>query len=159
MFLRQLNQVGLIATVSAYMLTTIPLLLGVIFVLQHVYLRTSRQMRLLDLEAKSPLYTHFLETLNGLATIRAFDWQDDSRHANHRLLDIAQRPDYLLLCIQRWLNLVLGLTVGAEGVIVVALALALRSTTSPGLLGISMNNVIGTSTQYHSFILQGKQGW
>jgi len=31
-------------------------------------------MRLLDLEAKSPLYSHFIESLSGLVTIRAFGW-------------------------------------------------------------------------------------
>jgi hypothetical protein len=45
--------------------------------LQKYYLRTSRQMRLLDLEAKSPLYSHFLESLTGLVEIRAFGWSND----------------------------------------------------------------------------------
>lgn len=31
-------------------------------------------MRILDLEAKSPLYSHFIESLSGLVTIRAFGW-------------------------------------------------------------------------------------
>jgi ATP-binding cassette subfamily C (CFTR/MRP) protein 1 len=52
------------------------LLLTLILVLQKYYLRTSRQMRLLDLEAKSPLYSHFLESLTGLVEIRAFGWSD-----------------------------------------------------------------------------------
>jgi ATP-binding cassette subfamily C (CFTR/MRP) protein 1 len=34
-------------------------------------------MRLLDLEAKSPLYSHFLESLTGLVEIRAFGWSDN----------------------------------------------------------------------------------
>lgn len=34
----------------------------VIFVIQSYYLRTSRQARLLDIEAKGPLYIHFIET-------------------------------------------------------------------------------------------------
>ena len=46
-------------------------------VLQKYYLKTSRQMRLLDLEAKSPLYSHFLESLTGLVEIRAFGWSDN----------------------------------------------------------------------------------
>ena len=46
-------------------------------VLQKYYLRTSRQMRLLDLEAKSPLYSHFIESLAGLVEIRAFGWGEN----------------------------------------------------------------------------------
>ncbi len=34
-------------------------------------------MRLLDLEAKSPLYSHFIESLSGLVTIRAFGWDEN----------------------------------------------------------------------------------
>ncbi len=54
----------------------------------------------------------------------------------------SQRPYYMLLGIQRWLNLMLDLIVAAEAVIVVGLAVGLRHSTSPGLLGISMNNIL-----------------
>lgn len=56
-------------TGSSYMAITIPFTVAVIAVLQHVYLRTSRQLRYFDLENKSPLYSHILETLDGLPTI------------------------------------------------------------------------------------------
>ena len=121
---------------------TIPFLIIVIFILQHIYLRTSRQLRLLDLESRSPLYSHFLESINGLATIRAFGWQKISIDKNKELLDLSQRPHYLLYCIQRWLNLVLDLIVAAEAVVVVAFAVGLRTSTSAGLLGVSLNNVL-----------------
>jgi hypothetical protein len=49
----------------------------------------------------------------------------------------------MLLCVQRWLNLVLDLMVTALAVIVVALAVNLKSTTAAGLLGIALNNVFG----------------
>lgn len=124
------------------MAATIPLLVLVVWALQHVYLRTSRQVRLLDIEARSPLFSHFLETMNGMTTIRAFGWQSHYIARNHRLLDHSQRPYYLLYCIQRWLNLVLDLIVGAEAVLVVGLAVGLRRSTSPGLLGVSLNNIL-----------------
>ena len=112
------------------------------YVLQHVYLRTSRQLRLLDLETKSPLYTHFLETLRGLSTIRAFGWERQVREKNNDSLDASQKPYYLLCCVQQWLELVLDLVVAAEAILVVGLAIALRTSTSIGLLGVSLNNVL-----------------
>lgn len=124
------------------MAATIPLLVVTVFLLQHVYLRTSRQLRLLDLEARSPLFSHFLESLAGLATVRALGWEEASRDENHRLLDLSQRPYYLLYCVQRWLNLVLDLIVAAEAVTVVGLAVGLRGSASAGLLGVSLNNVL-----------------
>ncbi|KAI0814150.1 ABC transporter [Xylaria sp. FL0064] len=146
---------GLVAAGSSYMALSVPVLILIIGVLQHVYLRTSRQLRLLDLEARSPLYTHFLETLGGLSTVRAFGWQAQFKTRNEILLDLSQRPYYLLYCIQRWLNLVLDLIVGAEAVLVVSLALGLRHTTSPGLLGVSLNNILSFNVALSSLV----SGW
>ncbi|MCJ1360247.1 MAG: hypothetical protein MMC33_010250 [Icmadophila ericetorum] len=66
-----LAQATLISTGSAYMAVTIPFLMIGIFVLQKIYLRTSRQLRFLDLESRSPIYAHFLESLKVLDLIVA----------------------------------------------------------------------------------------
>lgn len=124
------------------MALTIPLFMIAIYFLQHVYLKVSRQLRYMDLETRSPLYTHFLETLDGLSTIRAFGWVEKSVQLNRRRLDDSQKPFYLLFCIQRWLGLVLDLMIAALAVIVIALATSLRNSTSPGLLGVSLNNIL-----------------
>jgi ATP-binding cassette, subfamily C (CFTR/MRP), member 1 len=133
---------SLVATGSPLVAFTIPLFVLAIYFLQRVYLRTSRQLRFLDIESRSPAYSHFLETLDGLSTIRAFGWQEEFLGENREHLDNSQKPYYLLFCIQRWLALVLDLMVAALAVLVVALALSLRNLTSPGLLGVSMNNVL-----------------
>ncbi|KAM0351956.1 hypothetical protein ACHAPU_002472 [Fusarium lateritium] len=52
------NAVGsafVVASASPYLAVGYPFLIGVIYFIQKFYLRTSRQLRLLDLEAKSPL--------------------------------------------------------------------------------------------------------
>ncbi|KAB8205128.1 P-loop containing nucleoside triphosphate hydrolase protein [Aspergillus parasiticus] len=133
---------ALIATGSKYMAISVPFLIIFVFLLQHFYLKTSRQIRLLDLESRSPLYSHLLDTVEGLATIQAFGWAADFRMANSTLLDATQRTYYMLNCIQRWLTLVLDLVVAAEAIIVVSLAVSLRHTTSVGLLGVSLNSIL-----------------
>lgn len=50
-----LGQAAVIATSSPYLAATYPFLLALLYFIQKFYLRTSRQMRLLDLETKSPL--------------------------------------------------------------------------------------------------------
>lgn len=138
-----LAQAALISTGSAYMAITIPFVLAAIYLIQAVYLRTSRQIRFMDLEAKAPIYSHFLEVGEGVATIRAFGWQADAKERNADLLDASQSPYYLMYCIQRWLQLVLDLLVAVMAVVVMALAVSLRSSTSAGLLGIALNNILG----------------
>lgn len=113
--------------------------------IQKYYLRTSRQVRLLDLEAKSPLYSHFIESLSGLATIRAFGWSDAFVEQNLALLDHSQKPFYLLFCIQRWLALVLDLMVTVLAVIMMVLVVKLRNSVDSGFVGLAILNVISFS--------------
>ncbi|CDM37008.1 hypothetical protein DTO013E5_7172 [Penicillium roqueforti] len=138
-----LSQTALIAMGSSYMSVCIPICAVTVYWLQRFYLRTSRQLRFLDLESRSPLYSHFLETLEGLSTLRAFGWQEKFQETNTKLLDTTQRPFYLMYCIQCWLNLVLDLLVAAVGVVVIALAVLLPHMTSAGTIGLALNNVLG----------------
>lgn len=128
---------------AGYFAATMPPVILSVWVLQKYYLRTSRQIRLLDLEAKSPLYSHFIESLSGLVTIRAFGWAQAFQKLNLTLLDVSQKPYYLLLCIQRWLALILDLLVAALAVILMTLVVKLRSDISPGYVGLALLNVMG----------------
>ncbi|PYH48029.1 putative multidrug resistance protein [Aspergillus saccharolyticus JOP 1030-1] len=143
-----LVQIGLIATGSSFMALTIPGLICLVYLLQKVYLRTSRQIRFLDLEARSPLYTHFMETLEGLTTIRAFGWQHAFMARSNQLLDESQKPYYLLYCIQRWLDLVLQLLIGSLAVILVSLAVTLRASSSGGQIGLALNSILGFNATF-----------
>lgn len=128
----------LAATAVGYFAAVLPFVVFVLYLIQRFYLRTSRQLRLLELETSAPLFSHFIESLSGLVTIRAFGWTQEYTNKTSRLLDQSQKPFYLLLCIQRWLVLVLDLVVAGLAVLLVGLAVALRSRINPGLLGIAL---------------------
>ncbi|GFF54141.1 metal resistance protein YCF1 [Aspergillus udagawae] len=135
-------QLVIIAVASKYIGIALPALLGVFYLVQKFYLRTARQLRLLDIEAKAPLFSRFLEVLSGLVTIRAFGWQDEFERRNRQAFDISQKPFYLLFCVQRWLNLVLDLVVAAIAVIVVAIAVRTKGSVDAGFLGIALVNIV-----------------
>jgi len=130
----------------------IPFTLGVVYFIQNGYLRTSRQLRHLDLEAKAPLYTLFVETLDGLATIRAFGWQDHLRRRNYTVLDGAQKPFYLLNCIQRWLAFVLDMLLTVVSILVVVFAVKSKSQTSGGSTGVALVNVLTCHQHLAGFV-------
>ncbi|GKU22899.1 unnamed protein product, partial [Fusarium langsethiae] len=132
----------LIAVGSHYTAIAFPFLLATLWVVQHAYLRTSRQLRFMDLEAKSPLYALFTETVTGLATLRAFGWRDALEKKHHELLDRSQRPFYLLYAVQRWLTLVLDMIVTVIAVLVVVLVTQLRGVLPAGLIGVALVNII-----------------
>ena len=140
-----LAKAGLRAASSYYVAISFPLLGLLYFYLQRGYLRTSRQLRFLDLEQKAPLYTQFLETLAGLPTLRAFGWSAPAVARNHALVDASQRPFYLLVMVQRWLVLVLDLVTAALALLVVGFAVRLRGSVSVGLTGVSLVQLISLS--------------
>jgi ATP-binding cassette subfamily C (CFTR/MRP) protein 1 len=155
--LEAIVQTGIIASGASYVGAVIPACILAIYCVQKYYLRTSRQMRFLDLENKSPLYTQFSETLAGLQTIRAFGWSGDFLRDNHRRLDNSQKPFYMMFCIQRWLQVVLDLFVAGMGLVLVAIAVNLRGSTSKGAIGLAMVNLIGFNTTLTMMIDQWTQ--
>ncbi|KAF4929096.1 ABC transporter atnG [Colletotrichum viniferum] len=130
---------------SRYMAVILPFLIPAFYALQHFYLRTSRQMRLLDIEHKAPLYTQLIETLEGLAIIRAFKWEDAFEAANMHRLDDSQRPSYLLSCLQRWLTFAVDMTITVIALILIVLVTTLREQIGPAFIGIALNNVLSFS--------------
>ncbi|GAW18308.1 hypothetical protein ANO14919_077830 [Xylariales sp. No.14919] len=142
----------LAATAVGYFAAVLPLVIFVLYLIQRFYLRTSRQLRLLELETSAPLFSHFIESLSGLVTIRAFGWTREYTNKTNKLLDQSQKPFYLLLCIQRWLVLVLDLVVAGLAVLLVGLAVALRSKINPGFLGIALVQLTSLSHALTSLV-------
>ncbi|KAF9882288.1 ABC multidrug transporter [Colletotrichum karsti] len=143
---------ALIASGAQYFAAIIPFCVLPLYFLQKFYLKTSRQMRHLDLECKSPLYTHFTETLNGVVTIRAFGWQQEFVKEQLHLLDVSQKPYYMLFCIQRWLAIVLDLFVTVIATALVAFAVKFTNTTSGGAIGLSMVSLMGLNSSLSRLI-------
>ncbi|OHE99829.1 hypothetical protein CORC01_04965 [Colletotrichum orchidophilum] len=151
-FLTVLAETAIIATGSSYIAALIPPSLLALYLLQKYYLRTSRQLRHIDLEAKSPLFTHFSEVLAGLPTLRAFSWATAMLGQSHALLDASQRPYYLFFCVQRWLNVVLDLFIAGMAVVLVAFALYFTNATTKGAIGLAMVNIINFNQTLGDFI-------
>ncbi|KAK2596916.1 hypothetical protein N8I77_012799 [Diaporthe amygdali] len=134
------------------MALSLPYSAMVVYIVQKVYLRTSRQLRLLELEARAAVFSSFLETVQGAPTIRAFNWQGEFAEQNIVTLDGSQRPFYLLLCLQRWLNVVLNLLIAAIAVGTIWLGAFYRDSTTGGQIGMALNVILVANTTLLSLV-------
>ncbi|KAK4463066.1 P-loop containing nucleoside triphosphate hydrolase protein [Cladorrhinum samala] len=145
------GQAAVMLSLSPYIAISYPFLVVFLYFVQKFYLRTSRQLRLLDLEAKSPLYTHFLDTVNGIITLRAFGFTASEIQKNAGLLNTSQRPAYLLVMIQQWLTLVLDLVVMAIAALLTTLAVRLHSNS--GFTGASLVTLMGFGENISAIVI------
>ncbi|CAK6954585.1 cystic fibrosis transmembrane conductance regulator [Scomber scombrus] len=77
--------------------------LGVIFViLRKYFLRTGQQLKLLEAEARSPIFSHLIISLKGLWTIRAFGRQTYFETLFHKALNTHTATWFHYLSALRW---------------------------------------------------------
>ncbi|KAI5194570.1 hypothetical protein E4T39_08584 [Aureobasidium subglaciale] len=141
-----LMQCSLLLASQKLLIFALPIYSVAVYVIQKVYLRISRQLRYLELESRSAVYSSFLDTVEGLTTIRAFGWQKDYLARNTKSLDLSQRAFYLFLCLQRWLNVVLDLAVAVVAIVVISLAVFYTGENSSADVGIALNIVLVANT-------------
>lgn len=139
-------QVILLFVAQKWLTVSLPACMAVVYIVQKVYLRTSRQLRFLELEARAGVFSSFLESVEGLETIRSFGWSNAVIKDNIISVDNAQRPEFLLLCLQRWLNIVLDLLAAAVATFVIAITVAFRDRISGAQVGIALNIMLVANT-------------
>lgn len=147
-----LIKTGIILSGTQFTALLLPVLCLIVYLIQYYYLRTSRQIRHLDLEAQSPLYTQFTENAAGLRHIRAFGWEAKKLKKSLQLLDASQKPSYYMFSVQRWLTLVMDSTTFLTAVVVVTIAVCVQSATSPTGVALSLVGLISFSSSLSAVV-------
>lgn len=138
-----ISQAVLIGVTGRYIAAAFPFLLLIFYLIQKVYLRTSRQLRFLDIEHRAPLYSHTMEILDGLASIRAFGFDSSCMEAICNSLDESQRPAYFLGCLQQWLLFASDMIIAVLAVILITITTTLRQEIGVSFMGLALSNVVG----------------
>ncbi|XP_067317475.1 multidrug resistance-associated protein 1-like isoform X1 [Anolis sagrei] len=124
----------------------IPPLALVYFFVQRFYVATSRQLKRLESVSRSPVYSHFNETLLGVSVIRAFAEQQRFVQQSDLKVDQNQKAYYPSIVANRWLAVRLE-SVGNCIVLFAALfAVIARNVLSPGLVGLSISYSLQITT-------------
>jgi ABC-type multidrug transport system fused ATPase/permease subunit len=128
----------------------IPVLLILVYWIQSIYLPTSYQLRLLDLEAKAPIVSLFVRSIEGLATIRTFGWMEKTQMQSRKHIVASQAPFYLLATAQIMLALVLDLVTAALAIIIISISVHTRDPSS----GLALFSIVGLGTSTKVLIAQ-----
>ena len=139
----------LIGTMIA-MITIIPILgpflvpvFACYFYVQYFFRPGYREAKRLDGTSGSPIFEHFGETISGISTIRAFGHQERFINENENRISYNQRADYTQKCAcDRWLPVRLEIIGISISIIVAALGVYQRKTTSSGLIGVTFSYAI-----------------
>ncbi|KAM9364701.1 ATP-binding cassette sub-family C member 2 [Pholidichthys leucotaenia] len=126
--------------------TIIIIPLGLIyFFVQRFYVATSRQLRRLDSVSRSPIYSHFGETVSGLSVIRAYKHQERFLKHNEITIDENLKSVYPWIVSNRWLAIRLEF-VGNMVVFFSALfAVISRDSIDSGLVGLSISYALNVT--------------
>ncbi|KAJ0350144.1 hypothetical protein COL154_013387 [Colletotrichum chrysophilum] len=142
-----LAKLVILAVFSQFLGIALPFIATVVYLLQRFYLQTSRQIRLLGIEAKAPLYTCFSESVAGSSTIRAFGWQTQYQERNYHRINLSQKPSYVQSCIQAWLTVALNLVVAVLAIILVGVVVTCGA--------VNFSNVVASYGSEAEPILKG----
>ncbi|KRX98141.1 Multidrug resistance-associated protein 1 [Trichinella pseudospiralis] len=110
------------------------------YFLQKIYIRSSRQLKRIESITRSPVYSHFQESLTGAAVIRAFQVQERFIFESERRLDENQTSFYQNEVSNRWLAVRLEL-IGNFLVLMAALfaVISREDKISAGIVGLSVS--------------------
>ncbi|XP_017268527.1 canalicular multispecific organic anion transporter 1 [Kryptolebias marmoratus] len=122
----------------------IPLAVIYYFV-QRFYVATSRQLRRLDSVSRSPIYSHFGETVSGLSVIRAYNHQERFLKQNYITIDENLKNVYPWIVSNRWLAIRLEFLGNLVVFFAALFAVISRNSIDSGLVGLSISYALNVT--------------
>ncbi|XP_041856879.1 multidrug resistance-associated protein 1 isoform X2 [Melanotaenia boesemani] len=117
----------------------IPVLGLLYFLVQRFYVASSRQLKRLESVSRSPIYTHFNETLLGTSVIRAFGEQERFIRESDQRVDHNQKAYFPGIIANRWLAVRLEFVGNCIVSFAALFAVIGRENLSPGIMGLSIS--------------------
>ncbi|XP_076273672.1 multidrug resistance-associated protein 1-like [Rhynchophorus ferrugineus] len=119
--------------------TSVVIPIGILYVFIQIYfVSTSRQVKRLESVSRSPIYSHFGETISGTTVIRAYQCQDRFVKESGNRIDTHQRCVYISFYANRWLSVRLE-TIGNFIILASAIFAVISKDINPALVGLSVS--------------------
>lgn len=159
-----LMTLGIIVGVFALIITyfhwfALPMvfIIGIFYFASRFYRSTARELKRLDAVLRSTVYSHFSESLTGLATIRAYRAMDRFIGDNRRNLDTENRAYLLTVTVQRWLGIRLDFAGNLLILIVAIFAVVDRFTVSPASIGLVLSYALQVANVFSWMVRQNAE--
>merc|ERR1719158_1383988 len=142
----------IIAYTTPTFILPIAVILTCYYLVQKVYVATSRQLKRLESVSRSPIYSQFGETINGASTIRAYGLEKQFILNSERMVDENQMANFPSVVSNRWLAVRLE-TVGNLIIFCASLLAVLgRDSLTPGLVGLSVSYALSVTQTLNWFV-------
>ncbi|MEQ2260817.1 hypothetical protein XENORESO_001848, partial [Xenotaenia resolanae] len=112
---------------------------------KRFYIATSRQLRRLESVSRSPIYSHFGETVSGLSVIRAYNHQERFLKHNEATIDENLKSIYLRITSNRWLAIRLQFLGNLVVFFAALFAVISRNSIDSGLVGLSISYALNVT--------------
>ncbi|XP_035389253.1 canalicular multispecific organic anion transporter 2 isoform X2 [Electrophorus electricus] len=109
------------------------------FFVQRFYVATSRQLKRLESVSRSPIYSHFSETITGTSVIRAYGRNGDFVLMSDMKVDENQKSYYPGIVSNRWLGVRIEFIGNCVVLFAGLFAVLGKEKLSPGLVGLSVS--------------------
>lgn len=142
---RVLGTIVVICFATPWFLLVIVPLMAVYRRTQIYYVPSSRQLKRIESNLRSPIFSHFAETLDGVSSIRAFGQQQQFTIENLSRVQRNMRAYYVNVASNRWL----AVRLETLGTVIVAaatlLAVIARVEISAGVAGLSITYALSVT--------------
>ncbi|XP_010893754.2 canalicular multispecific organic anion transporter 2 isoform X1 [Esox lucius] len=126
------------ALTPPFILVVVPLMVFYWWV-QRFYVATSRQLKRLESVSRSPIYSHFSETLTGSSVIRAYGRHNAFVLLNDMKVDENQKSYYPGIVSNRWLGVRIEFIGNCIVLFAALFAVIGKAHLNPGLVGLSVS--------------------
>ncbi|EAL64035.1 ABC transporter C family protein [Dictyostelium discoideum AX4] len=136
----------IISIATPWLLLPMTPIIILFYFIQYFYRRTSIQIQRIESITRSPIFSHFAETLNGVITLRAFRKMGENVLKNQALLDDNNKCYLTLQAMNQWLGLrlsVLGNLITLLSCIFITVD---RSSIAIASVGLSISYTLSLTT-------------
>ncbi|XP_014791161.1 multidrug resistance-associated protein 1 isoform X2 [Octopus bimaculoides] len=143
----------LILSINTPLVISIVPIVGILFIyVKRIYIATSRQLKRLESVSRSPIFSHFGETVSGATSIRAFNKQNDFIRESEKRVDDYNITYYPSLVINRWLAFRTEFMSNLIVFFSAVFSVTNRNSLTPGSVGLAVTYALSVTQTLNWFI-------